>query len=120
MKCLLDSYNKLRKKLAPASKEDLEWRHNLLEFRVVSGQETILRKMDRLFTEKLIRGMRYNSGLPIFEENLLNIPRNKKILDGLSKEMLILEIGPSYSPVAEKKDGWKVKAIEHLTRAELI
>lgn len=120
MRFLLDSYNKLRKKLAPASKEDLEWRHNLLEFRVVSGQETILRRMDRLFTEKLIRGVRYNSGLPVFEENLLNIGRNEKILDGLSKEMLILEIGPSYSPVAAKKDGWNVKVIDHLTRAELI
>lgn len=120
MKFLLDSYNKIRKKLAPASKEDLEWRHNLLEFRLVSGHEAILSRMERLFTEKLVKGIRYSAGEPIFEENSLNIPRNEKILRGFSKEMLILEIGPSYSPVAAKKDGWNVKVIDHLSRADLI
>ncbi|MBV8069772.1 MAG: class I SAM-dependent methyltransferase [Acidobacteriaceae bacterium] len=34
--------------------------------------------------------------------------------------MSILEIGPSFSPVAPKADGWNVRSIDHLTREGLV
>jgi len=42
------------------------------------------------------------------------MPRKKIILNDVTKNALGLEIGPSYNPVAPKKEGWNVQSIDHL------
>jgi len=51
------------------------------------------------------------------EENKFN--RVQILLDGLSKNQKGLEIGPSFSPLAAKKDGFNVKILDHATAEEL-
>src|SRR5262245_58047344 len=46
--------------------------------------------------------------------------RNEILLGPIDRSMQILEIGPSYNPVAPKWDGWNVKSIDHLSREALI
>jgi len=36
------------------------------------------------------------------------------------RTMALIEIGPSYSPVIPKSDGWRTTIIDHATRAELV
>lgn len=60
---------------------------------------------------------------------LIGIDKNKKeedkfnrveiLLEGLSKNQRGLEIGPSFSPLAAKKDGFNVKILDHATAKEL-
>lgn len=45
--------------------------------------------------------------------------RNEKILAGISRSMKILEIGPSYSPVLTRNDGWNVYSLDHCSADEL-
>lgn len=45
--------------------------------------------------------------------------RNQKILASISRSMKILEIGPSYSPVLTRADGWNVYSRDHCTANEL-
>ena len=47
------------------------------------------------------------------------LDRNAKILYGLNRGGLGLEIGPSFSPIARKADGFSVEVIDHATAAEL-
>lgn len=54
---------------------------------------------------------------PIEPEHL---DRNQKILAKVDKNGYGLEIGPSYSPVAPKKAGYKVHIIDHASREELV
>jgi len=51
------------------------------------------------------------------EENKFN--RVQILLDCLSKNQKGLEIGPSFSPLAAKKDGFNVKILDHATAEEL-
>ena len=46
--------------------------------------------------------------------------KNKIILKHIDKKGLGIEIGPSYHPVAPKKEGYRVHIIDHLTRSGLI
>jgi SAM-dependent methyltransferase len=46
--------------------------------------------------------------------------RAEKILSRIDKKGLGLEIGPSYSPIAPKSDGFHVHVIDHLDRAQLV
>ena len=46
--------------------------------------------------------------------------RTEKILYHVDKEGRGIEIDPSYSPVAAKKDGYNVHIIDHLNREQLI
>lgn len=46
--------------------------------------------------------------------------RNEKILKHIDKDKRGLEIGPSYNPIAPKRDGYKVHSIDHLNKKELI
>ena len=60
---------------------------------------------------------------------LIGINKNKKeedkfnrveiLLEGLSKNQRGLEIGPSFSPLAAKKDGFNVKILDHAAAEEL-
>jgi hypothetical protein len=48
------------------------------------------------------------------------ITREEKILAGLSRDMRYLEIGPSFSPVVPRRDGWKAWTVDHLSREGLL
>lgn len=45
--------------------------------------------------------------------------RNELILAGCSKTDPIVEIGPSHSPIAAKRDGWATIVVDHASREEL-
>jgi SAM-dependent methyltransferase len=47
-------------------------------------------------------------------------PRKDLLLAGARKDWLILEIGPSHAPIADKKSGWNTSIIDHASREELI
>jgi hypothetical protein len=47
--------------------------------------------------------------------------RNEQILEGLDKGTArIIEVGPSFAPVAPKKDGWKTTVVDHTDQAGLL
>jgi SAM-dependent methyltransferase len=46
--------------------------------------------------------------------------RNEILLGPIERSMQILEVGPSFNPVAPKADGWNVRSIDHLSREALI
>lgn len=46
--------------------------------------------------------------------------RKSIILKHINKESHGIEIGPSYNPIAPKKDGYKVSIIDHLSKQKLI
>ncbi|MCJ2071658.1 class I SAM-dependent methyltransferase [Methylobacterium sp. J-030] len=46
--------------------------------------------------------------------------RQKILLDGLNTTDRIVEIGPSFNPLAPKRDGWNTFVIDHGSRDELI
>lgn len=46
--------------------------------------------------------------------------RYKKMLLGIRKDQLGLEIGPSHRPIAPKKEGYQVEILDYLTKEELI
>ena len=46
--------------------------------------------------------------------------RSRRLLAGLSAADRLIEIGPSYNPVASKATGWKTVVVDHGSRAELV
>ena len=46
--------------------------------------------------------------------------RKDLILKHIDKNMVGIEIGPSYNPTCPKRDGWKVYTVDHAERDELI
>src|SRR4051794_28223139 len=46
--------------------------------------------------------------------------RNAKLLAGFGPTDPLIEIGPSYNPVAAKADGWQVTVIDHASQEELV
>jgi glycosyltransferase involved in cell wall biosynthesis len=48
------------------------------------------------------------------------LSREERLLEGLARSARIIEIGPSYNPVASKAGGWKTSTLDHATRSELI
>jgi len=46
--------------------------------------------------------------------------RHEILLEPIGRKIKILEIGPSFSPVAPKSAGWDVRSIDHLPRDALI
>ncbi|MDP4003069.1 methyltransferase domain-containing protein [Methylobacterium sp. NEAU K] len=46
--------------------------------------------------------------------------RAQSLLQSLTKEARIIEIGPSFNPLAPKRDGWNTFVIDHASRDELI
>ena len=46
--------------------------------------------------------------------------RNARLLGGLSKDDALIEIGPSFAPVAPKRDGWRTVVVDHASRDELV
>jgi hypothetical protein len=46
--------------------------------------------------------------------------RAETLLAPLDRSARIIEIGPSYNPIAPKADGWNTRTIDHTTRANLV
>lgn len=46
--------------------------------------------------------------------------REQLLLFGISKASRVIEIGPSYSPLAPKREGWDAFIVDHATREELV
>lgn len=46
--------------------------------------------------------------------------RNARLLEGLGPHDRLLEIGPSFNPVAAKRDGWRVTIVDHGSRQAII
>jgi len=46
--------------------------------------------------------------------------RKEKILRHINKNGTGIEIGPSYNPIAPKKEGYNVHIIDHLSKEELL
>jgi len=46
--------------------------------------------------------------------------RGDTLLRGIPKSARIIEIGPSYNPLAAKRDGWNAASIDHATQSELV
>jgi SAM-dependent methyltransferase len=46
--------------------------------------------------------------------------RDQRVLQYVDKHMKIIEIGPSFNPLAPRSDGWNSKIIDHLSRENLI
>jgi 2-polyprenyl-3-methyl-5-hydroxy-6-metoxy-1,4-benzoquinol methylase len=51
--------------------------------------------------------------------NMSISPNRKKIFHLIDKSGLGLEIGPSYNPIAPKRDGWNVEIVDHLDAESL-
>ena len=51
--------------------------------------------------------------------NVAAMSRTDKLLCRLDRSMKILEIGPSYNPVAPKAEGWNCFSIDHDTQENL-
>lgn len=49
----------------------------------------------------------------------LTVTREEKILHLISRDMKILEIGPSYNPIAPRSRGWNSFSLDHCTQEEL-
>jgi hypothetical protein len=46
--------------------------------------------------------------------------RTKILLEQVPRDARILEIGPSFNPIAPKSEGWNSVSIDHLTREDLV
>jgi SAM-dependent methyltransferase len=46
--------------------------------------------------------------------------RAELLLSGISKTSRVIEIGPSYSPLAPKREGWDAFIVDHASREELV
>ena len=61
-------------------------------------------------------GLHKSSGRPVAPL----ADRSAKILAAIDPAMRILEIGPSFSPIAAKADGWQTRTVDHATKDDLI
>jgi SAM-dependent methyltransferase len=46
--------------------------------------------------------------------------RTQRLLRSLTKEARLVEVGPSFSPLAPKRDGWNTFVIDHASRDDLV
>lgn len=46
--------------------------------------------------------------------------RNARLLEGVARDAPLIEIGPSFNPVASKAEGWQVTIVDHANQAELV
>jgi SAM-dependent methyltransferase len=51
---------------------------------------------------------------------VIDADRSAVLLKGVSKSDKIIEIGPSYRPLAPKREGWNSYSLDHATREELV
>lgn len=61
-----------------------------------------------------------NSSSAIRATNLERMSRGDKVFFAIDRNGLGLEIGPSHKPLAPKKQGYRVKTMDHATREELM
>src|SRR6478735_6926377 len=48
------------------------------------------------------------------------LDRNARLLEGVARDAALMEIGPSFNPVAPKAEGWQVTIVDHASQAELV
>ena len=82
------------------------------------GRISATRDPDKFFAkfkEKLYHAF-HNSRSMVSKipERIQSASREEKILSSIDKKLSGLEIGPSHRPVAPKRDGYKVKILDHL------
>src|SRR4051812_1854717 len=46
--------------------------------------------------------------------------RNARLLEGVERNAPLIEIGPSFNPVAPKSAGWQVTIVDHASQADLV
>jgi SAM-dependent methyltransferase len=46
--------------------------------------------------------------------------RTQRLLRSLKKDARVIEVGPSFNPLAPKRDGWNTFVIDHASRADLV
>jgi SAM-dependent methyltransferase len=68
--------------------------------------------------EVVTAGGKHLSGSP-YRVDKLRPTRQEKVLWGISRNMRILEIGPSYNPVAPRAAGWRSFSLDHASQEEL-
>lgn len=51
---------------------------------------------------------------------MMMMNRNERVLQYVEKSMKIIEIGPSFNPLAPRSQGWNTKIIDHLSREDLV
>jgi len=62
-----------------------------------------------------------NSSIPaIPAPPVPSVSRTEALLAPISRSARIIEIGPSYNPIAPKAGGWNTITVDHATRAELV
>lgn len=115
-----------RKRTAPPSKNDIEWRHNVLLHEITTLRQIIIdqnecyNKAIQELRDILKINVRRDLYRPDFDRTYSSLGRSNKLLYGISKETLIIEIGPLHNPIAPKREGWNVRTVDHLSREELI
>ena len=46
--------------------------------------------------------------------------RNARLLQGIARDAPLIEIGPSFNPVAPRSEGWQVTIVDHATQEDLV
>ena len=46
--------------------------------------------------------------------------RTRRLLRSLTKDARLVEVGPSFNPLAPKRDGWNTFVIDHASRDDLV
>jgi hypothetical protein len=54
------------------------------------------------------------------DRDQLTVDRAPKILAEISRGARVLELGPSYSPIAPKSEGWDSCTVDHASREALV
>ena len=50
----------------------------------------------------------------------MNLSREDKIRTGFTKDIKLLEVGPSYDPLIPNRGDWNVLTVDHASREELV
>ena len=68
---------------------------------------------------RIARGLKRRAHVALRRETP-TFDRRAVLLDGVTRDMRVLEIGPSYAPLAPRSEGWDVCVVDHATREELV
>jgi SAM-dependent methyltransferase len=55
-----------------------------------------------------------------FQPEVDAMDRAQRLLRSLTKDARLVEVGPSFNPLAPKRDGWNTFVIDHATRSDLV
>jgi hypothetical protein len=92
--------------------------------RLLRQRDELLREVEKLRRQRhkpsyVVEG--FNRLFPRQDDDAIpSQSRNELLLGSIDRSAAIIEIGPSFNPVAPKADGWNATVVDHATRAELI